>query len=130
MSTEGVLIARSNVPRQDSLVLVLRQLVVVIWNLNPISRCEQVEVKNILAGGLKIKPVEDSLAVADVVKRSEFRRIQKPSTTRSIKRNEVPELCISKAKGNTAASGAEGSIICVDVSEGTPSPKARTGRNL
>src|SRR5258708_1569433 len=125
-----VLVAGCKIPRQDPLMLVLRQLIEVVWNLNPISRCEQIEVKNILAARLVIKPVEDGLAVTDVVNPSELRGIEKPSTTSPIKRDEVPYFCISEAKRNAAASGAESSIIRFNFSERASGSEARTSRNL
>src|SRR5258708_11991385 len=111
-------------------MLVLRQLIEVVWNLNPISRCEQIEVKNILAAGLVIKPVEDGLTVTDVVNPSELRGIEKSSTTGPIERDEVPYFCISEAKRNAAASVAESSIIRFNMSKRPRAPKTRTSRNL
>src|SRR5258708_15064637 len=111
-------------------MLVLRQLIEVVWNLNPISRSEQVEVKNILAAGLVIKPVEDGLTVTDVVNRTEFRSIQEPSTTGPIECDEVPYFCISEAKRNAAAGGAKSSIVRFNISKRVSCPETRTSRNL
>src|SRR5260370_25894624 len=111
-------------------MLVLRQLIEVVWNLNPISRCEQIEVKNILAARLVIKPVEDGLAVTDVVNPSELRGIEKPSTTGPIERDEGPSFCISEAKRNAAASGAESSIIRFNFSKRTSGSDPPTRQDL
>ena len=99
---EGVLIAGSDAPGEHALALILRQLVVVVGNLNPVSRGEQVEVKDVFAVGLIVEAIENGLVVAHVVERRELRRIQKAAAANAVDRQEVSELRVAIAEPDAA----------------------------
>ena len=67
-----MLIAWCNAPGEHALALILQQLIVRIWNLKPVSRREEVQMKDVFAAGLVIKMIEDGLIVSYVMKRRKF----------------------------------------------------------
>ena len=75
MVVERMLIPGSDHPRHDALFLVLRQLLVGVRNLKPVSRHEQVQVVGILPVGLPVDPVENGRVVAPAVEGGELRGV-------------------------------------------------------
>src|SRR6185437_3515001 len=71
--TERMLVSQGEAQSLCLLPLVLLQLIVGVWNLEPVARTEQIEVKRIDAGGLVIDSIENGRGVANIVKRSELR---------------------------------------------------------
>src|SRR5260370_1122816 len=69
----------------------------------PIFSANTVRVKNLLAGGLKVQPVENGLVVANVVERPELRRVEKTAAADAVNGQEVAKLRIAKTKSYTAS---------------------------
>ena len=51
---EGVLVARSDTPGEHAMPLILRQLVVVVGDLDPIARGEEIEMEDVVAARLEV----------------------------------------------------------------------------
>ena len=117
VGVECVLIPGRDIPGENSLVLVLSQLIEVVRNLKPVARREQIQVEHVLAGGLKVEAVEDCCIVSLVVKRSKFRGVQEPPGPKAIDGYEVSELRGSVAQADVAAGATEGPIVGLDVAE-------------
>jgi hypothetical protein len=101
-------------PGEHPLALVLCELlVVVIWNLNPVPRGEQVQVKRVLPGGLIVEMVEDCLVISLVVERGEFGSIQKTAAPDTVDCQEVAELRGAPPQTKTGAGRAETTGACV-----------------
>src|SRR4029077_3298664 len=128
--TEGVLIAGGDIPGQDSLMLVLGQLIVVVGYLKPVSRSEQVEMEDIVAVGLIVKAVKNGFVVAYIVERRELRRIEEPPAPDTICYQEVSHSCGAEAKRRGSAGGAERAVRGVEITEQLARSKARTRRDL
>jgi hypothetical protein len=73
---DGVLITGSDAPAQHALALVLRQLVIIVGDLEPVAGREEIQVEHVLAVGLVIHTVEDGLAVAGVVNVCKLGRVE------------------------------------------------------
>src|ERR1019366_2052646 len=82
-----------------------------------VARREQIQMEYVLPVGLVIEAVEDGFAVADVVERREFRRIEKASAAYALQRQEVADLRISEAEPRRSARGAERAVGGVDVAK-------------
>src|SRR6185312_16875682 len=117
MRVEGVLVSGSDVPGEYSLPLVLRQLVVVVRNLYPVARGEEVEVKDIDWVRLKIEPVEDRLVVALVMKWRELGRIKESSTACTIERQKITHLLVAETPRCVTADGTETSVVTLHAAE-------------
>src|ERR1700722_17993248 len=111
-------------------MLVLRQLIVVVGDLKPVPRGEYVQMERILAIGLVIHTIEDSLIVPLVVECGGLRRIQKPSRPQAVESDEVPEFRGSEAEPGAAADAAERAIIGIDISEEPSRPQTRSSSDL
>src|SRR5580700_9790867 len=114
MRVDCVLIARRDIPRQYALALVLRQLVQVVGNFDPVARGEQIQMKRVLAGGLIIEPIEVGLIVSDVVVGDELRRIEKASAANTVDCQEVAELGVAVSEPEASTGGAEGAVARFD----------------
>src|SRR3979490_1608641 len=102
-----MLVSRGEAPGEHALLLILAQLVVAVWRLQPIARRKQVEVEDILTGGLIIKAVEDRFIISLVVERRKLRGVQKPPAAKAIKGNKIPHFLIAESQGDAAADGPE-----------------------
>src|SRR5690242_6613742 len=130
MRIKRVLVAGSDVPRQHALALILSQLIVIVRNLDPVARREEVQMNRVHLVGLKIEAIEYRLIVAFVVERREFWRIEKSSAARPIERQKVTHLLAAESPGDVAAHGAETSVIAFHTSELPHRSEARSGGDL
>ena len=85
--------------------------------MDPVPRREQIQMKHVLAGRLIIEAIENRLVVADVVERSELRRIEKTSAANAVNREEVAELRVAESQAEVSSRGAEGAVARVDIAE-------------
>src|SRR5579863_1179535 len=127
-----MLVARRNVPGEDSLPLILARggLVEIVRDLDPVPGRKEIQVKHILGGGLKIDPVEQRLIVADVMNGPELGCVQKAATAHTIHRQKIPELGRTPSQTKVAARGAEGAIRGIHIAEDVPGPKAGARSNV
>ena len=84
----GVLVPFAD-PR--AMFLILRQLAETVGHLKPVAHREQIEMHHVEGSGLPIHAIENAFIVADIVDRQELGRVQKPSRSNAIHRNEIPE---------------------------------------
>ena len=115
---EGVLISGRDVVGENFLALVLIGLVERVGHLEPVARGQQVEVKSVAGGGLPIETVEDGLAVAHVVKRTELGAVEEAPAAQRVGGEEVAELLAAEAEGGFFADGAEGAVLRGEAAEG------------
>src|ERR1700681_4021850 len=121
MRTESVLVPWSDAPSEHTLALILRQLIVGIRDLKPVSRGEEVQMNNILAAMLVIEMIENGLIISNVMERRKFRSIQKPAAANTIHRKEVPELFVTKADADASSRRAERAVRSIHIAEDSPS---------
>src|ERR1039458_4371250 len=132
MGTDSVLVSRRHTPGENPLALSLavRLLIVVIRNLQAIPRQEQVEMERVLTCGLKVETIEQSLIVPNVVEGPELGSVQKTAAAHSIDAQKVAEFRGAIAQAETASSGAERTVVRVDVSEHPPRAEAGARRDV
>jgi hypothetical protein len=127
VGTERVLVTGRDTPREDTLALILRQLIVRIWDLNPVSRGEQVEVNDILASGLVIEMIEDGLIVPYVMEGGEFGSVQKPPAANAINGKEITELRIAETDAHAPSRGAERPVRSIHITEDPTNSETGSG---
>src|SRR5579872_11809 len=132
MRAESVLVARRDIPRQDSLPLVLLHclLVKIVWDLNPIPGHEEIEMKRIAAIRQKIQPIEERLVVSYVVIRQKLRRIQKAAAANAVHGEKVSEFRSSPAEAKIASRRSEGAVVGIHVAEESRGPQPGSGRDI
>src|ERR1035437_63732 len=114
---DGVLVAGRDVPGKHALALVLRELVQIVGNLNPVSRREQVQVNDVPAGGLIIEAVENGLILSDIVVWNELRRIEKTSAANAVDGQKIADLRVAETEPEASAHSAEGAVAGIDIAE-------------
>src|SRR2546427_10650142 len=104
-----MLVTRRDIEAQDSLALVLASsyLIVGVGNLEPVSRAKQVQVEHVSRVRLKVKTIENRTAVADVVERPRFRRVEEAAGSRAIQRQKFPQLLCPEANVRLSPPGSE-----------------------
>src|SRR5713101_1964515 len=112
-----MLIARRNIPGQHALPLILRQLVVTIWRLKPVSSSKKIEVYHIICCRLPIESIENAATVTPIVNRKQLRRVEKMARSDSIGDDKVSEFGSAKANRSAAAPGSKGAPIGRDGAE-------------
>ena len=68
---------------------------------------EEIQIESVFATGLKIQPVEDGLVVADVVKRTKLRGVEKTPAARTVDSEKVAELRGAVSQTQIAAASAK-----------------------
>src|ERR1022692_4819204 len=125
-----MLISRRDTPAQHALALILANLVIVIRNLKPVSRREQIQVQDVLAAGLEVHSVKEALAVAGVMDVVELGRIEETFGSDTLGRQKVPELRSSETQTDVPSGHAEVSKGRVYIPEGPPDTESRASSDL
>src|ERR1019366_642766 len=107
VGVEGVLVAWGDAPGSHVLALILCQLVIVVGDLDPVARGEQVEVERVLPVGLQVKMIEEGLVVAYVVKRGELRSVEEAAAPDTFDCQEVPRFRAAEADSHGTSNRAE-----------------------
>src|ERR1019366_7967038 len=94
-------------PGGHVLVLILRQLVIVVGDLNPVARGEQVEVQRVLPVGLQVEMIENGFVVADVVEGGELGSVQEAAATGAVNGQEIPRFRAAEADPHGTSNGSE-----------------------
>src|SRR5581483_3112347 len=93
------------------LVLSGGSLVIGIGRLEPGAACRKVQMERIGRGRIEIDPVKKTFAVAPVVKRSEFRRIEKTARIRQVCGQEISPPLPPHAHGEIQPGCSEGAVL-------------------
>src|ERR1017187_1165707 len=87
-------------------------------------------MERVLSGGLKIETIEKCLIIPDVVEGPELGSVQKTAAAHAIDGQKVADSCGAIAQAETSSSGAERTIVRVDVSEHPPRAEAGARRDV
>ena len=107
----------SDIPGEHALVLILRQLVVAVGDLEPVARGEEVQVEGVLPVGLVVEAVEDAFVVALVMESCKFGRVQKAAAAGAIHGEEISGPGAAEAEPGAASGGPERSVRGVQVAK-------------
>src|SRR5579872_6037913 len=118
MGSESALVAGGDAPGKNALPLVLPKLVVIVGNLDPVARRENVEVQKVVLRRLKIQAVEERFIVAPVVNGLEFGSVQETVAAGGIGGHKVAEPVAAPAQAQSRDASVESSVIGVDAAEG------------
>ena len=112
-------------------MLVLRQLIVVVRNLEPVARCKQIQMERIMSVRLIVEAVEDAFVIPLVVEGREFRGIQKVAvSTRSPQRNS-PTWRLPKPKAAISLPSCRTSpLVRIHVAEHPPGAQPGARRDI
>ena len=111
-------------------MLILSQLIVRVWVLNPVPGREQVEMESVLAVGLIVHAIENRLVVANVVDRSELGCIQESPAPNAVSRQKISKLRAAETQAHAASGGTERPIVRLDVAKHLSRSQARTCSDL
>src|SRR2546427_11702781 len=125
-----MLVAGSDAPGDHFLPLILPELIQTVRNLEPVSRCEQVQVNNVVRRELVINSIEKTFAIADVVKGEKLGCIKKTAAANAVNREEVPDLIIPPSQTDAAGRRAESAISAVHIAEDFLGVESRAGGDL
>ena len=84
MRVEDVLETGGDAPGENTLMLVLRELIVTVGNLDPVAGGKQVQMQGILPIGLVVEAIEDGLIVTHIVDGLKLRRIQETRAAHAV----------------------------------------------
>ena len=110
---ERVLIPETKTKCLGELALILAELIVCIGNLKPVASAKKIQVERVAAAGLKIDTVKNRLVISLVVKRSEFRAVQKTPASICVQNEEIAPFRAAYAKCGFFAYIPKRAVICV-----------------